>query len=237
MKVFKRLAAVISAVVIAVSATASMAVTAGADSIADTAKAISSGKSVTTILPSEDNTADYKVIVSRSGTLKLTIESQMYELYLYVYDSDGNKISTIANTVASGSSSIVGANGHEMDWNSTIEKYKGTVSYSVKSGTYYIRFKRNCSFRDGNGNLTFTATYPSTTSKAKFNYLTLNLSRGYAISLGADTTGSAKVTWKSSKPSVATVSSTGRVTAKAAGTTIISAKCGKTTKKIKIIVT
>ena len=48
MKVFKRLAAVISAVVIAVSATASMAVTAGTDSIADTAKAISSGKSVTT---------------------------------------------------------------------------------------------------------------------------------------------------------------------------------------------
>ncbi len=63
MKVFKRLAAVISAVVIAVSATASMAVTAGADSIADTAKAISSGKSVTTYLPETSDISDYSISV------------------------------------------------------------------------------------------------------------------------------------------------------------------------------
>lgn len=239
MKVFKRLAAVISAVVIAVSATASMAVTAGADSIADTAKAISSGKSVSAILPTYGDTADYKVTVYGSGTLKLSIESQMCQLYLYVYDSDGNKISTIANTDTSGYSADIGVKSHYMCWNDTVEKYKGTVSYSVKSGTYYIRFKNKSNSLDenGSGKLTFTATYPSTTSKAKFNYLTLNLSRGYAISLGADTTGSAEVTWKSSRPSVATVSSTGKVTAKSTGTTIISAKCGKTTKKIKIIVT
>ena len=123
-----------------------------------------------------------------------------------------------------------------MDWNSTIEKYKGTVSYSVKSGTYYIRFKRNCSFRDGNGNLTFTATYPSTTSTTKFNYITINLSKGDTLSLGADMTGSGAVTWKSSKSSVASVSSTGKVTAKSKGSAIISAKVGKTTKKIKIVV-
>ena len=51
MKIFKKLAAVLTAAVIAVSAAAVMAVSAGADSIADTATTISSGKSVTAYLP------------------------------------------------------------------------------------------------------------------------------------------------------------------------------------------
>ena len=236
MKIFRKIAAVLSAAVIAVSACASMAVTAGADSIYDTAKAISSGKSVSTILPGW-GTADYKVTVSGSGTLKFSVESQMYELDLYVYDSDGNKISTIANTDTSGRSSNIGQTCNEMFWNSTTERYKGTVSYSVKSGTYYIRFDRYCSSNDGNGKLTFTATYPTgSSSKAKINYITLNLSKGDTLSLGADITGSGKVTWKSSKSSVASVSSAGKVTAKSKGSAIITAKVGKTTKKIKIVV-
>ncbi len=236
MKIFRKIAAVLSAAVIAVSACASMAVTAGADSIYDTAKAISSGKSVSTILPAW-GTADYKVTVSGSGTLKFSVESQMYELDLYVYDSDGNKISTIANTDTSGRSSNIGQTCNEMFWNSTTERYKGTVSYSVKSGTYYIRFDRYCSSNAGNGKLTFTATYPTGSSrKAKINYITLNLSKGDSLSLGADMTGSGTVTWKSSNSSAVSVTSSGRVTAKGYGSAIITAKVGKTTKKIKIVV-
>ena len=235
MKIFRKIAAVLSAAVIAVSACASMAVTAGADSIYDTAKAISSGKSVSTILPAYNDTADYKITVSGSGTLKFSIESQMKELYMYVYDSDGNKISTIANTDTSGYSADIGVKSHYMQWNNTVEKYKGTVSYSVKSGTYYIRFNRTSS--SGNGKLTFTATYPTgSSSKAKINYITLNLSKGDSLSLGADMTGSGTVTWKSSNSSAVSVTSSGRVTAKGYGSAIITAKVGKTTKKIKIVV-
>lgn len=235
MKIFRKIVAVLSAAVIAVSACASMAVTAGADSIYDTAKAISSGKSVSTILPAYNDTADYKITVSGSGTLKFSIESQMKELYMYVYDSDGNKISTIANTDTSGYSADIGVKSHYMVWNNTVEKYKGTVSYSVKSGTYYIRFNRTSS--SGNGKLTFTATYPTgSSSKAKINYITLNLSKGDSLSLGADMTGSGTVTWKSSNSSAVSVTSSGRVTAKGYGSAIITAKVGKTTKKIKIVV-
>lgn len=235
MKIFRKIAAVLSAAVIAVSACASMAVTAGADSIYDTAKAISSGKSVSTILPAYSDTADYKITVSGSGTLKFSIESQMKELYMYVYDSDGNKISTIANTDTSGYSADIGVKSHYMVWNNTVEKYKGAVSYSVKSGTYYIRFNRTSS--SGNGKLTFTATYPTgSSSKAKINYITLNLSKGDSLSLGADMTGSGTVTWKSSNSSAVSVTSSGRVTAKGYGSAIITAKVGKTTKKIKIVV-
>lgn len=235
MKIFRKIVAVLSAVVIAVSACASMAVTAGADSIYDTAKAISSGKSVSTILPAYNDTADYKITVSGSGTLKFSIESQMKELYMYVYDSDGNKVSTIANTDTSGYSADIGVKSHYMVWNNTVEKYKGTVSYSVKSGTYYIRFNRTSS--SGNGKLTFTATYPTgSSSKAKINYITLNLSKGDSLSLGADMTGSGTVTWKSSNSSAVSVTSSGRVTAKGYGSAVITAKVGKTTKKIKIVV-
>lgn len=238
MKVFKRLAAVISAVVIAVSATASMAVTAGADSIADTAKAISSGKSVTTTLKL-GKPGDYKISVTNSGKLVINLDANMNSMLVYLYDSDGQWQDSTDIKETSGSIFQSNEICTRCYWNSTIEKCKGSITYLVTKGTYYLRFKNTSNSLDenGSGKLNFTATYPSTTSKAKFKYLTLNLSRGYAISLGADTTGSAEVTWKSSKPSVATVSSTGKVTAKSTGTTIISAKCGKTTKKIKIIVT
>lgn len=238
MKVFKRLAAVISAVVIAVTATASMDVTAGADSIADTAKAISSGKSVTTTLKL-GKPGDYKISVTNSGKLVINLDANMNSMLVYLYDSDGQWQDSTDIKETSGSIFQSNEIWTRCYWNSTIEKCKGSITYLVTKGTYYLRFKNTSNSLDenGSGKLTFTATYPSTTSKAKFNYLTLNLSRGYAISLGADTTGSAEVTWKSSKPSVATVSSTGKVTAKSTGTTIISAKCGKTTKKIKIIVT
>lgn len=242
MKVFKKIAAILSAAVIAVTAAASMAVTVGADSIANTATAITSGKAVSTILPSYEDTADYKITVKSAGTLKLSVESQMSQASVCVYDSDGNKLSTIANTTTSGWCSSIGEYTHYMNWNSTIEKYKGTVSYSVKAGTYYIRFERTN--RTGNGKLTFTATYPSGTSSsgsssasnAKVHYIVLYLEKGDRLSLGATITKGAKVTWKSSNTSVASVSSSGKLTAKGKGSAIITAKCGSSSKTIKVIV-
>lgn len=242
MKVFKKIAAILSAAVIAVTAAASMAVTVGADSIANTATAITSGKAVSTILPSYGDTADYKITVKSAGTLKLSIESQMKRTFVEVYDSNGNTLSTIANTTASGSCDNIGNSYHRMYWNSTIEKYKGTVSYSVKAGTYYIRFERYAD--GGNGKLTFTATYPSgtsssgssSTSTAKVYYIVLYLEKGDRLSLGATITKGAKVTWKSSNTSVASVSSSGKLTAKGKGSAIITAKCGSSSKNIKVIV-
>lgn len=244
MKVFKKIAAILSAAVIAVTAAASMAVTVGADSIANTATAITSGKAVSTILPSYGDTADYKITVKSAGTLKLSIESQMSYAWVEVYDSDGNLQQTIDNTTTSGRCSSAGNSYHNMYWNSTIEKYKGTVSYSVKAGTYYIRFVRYCYSGDSNGKLTFTATYPSgtsssgssSTSNAKVYYIVLYLEKGDRLSLGATITKGAKVTWKSSNTSVASVSSSGKLTAKGKGSAIITAKCGSSSKNIKVIV-
>lgn len=237
MKIFKKLAAVLTAAVIAVSAAAVMAVSAGADSIADTATTISSGKSVTAYLPQSDDKSDYAISVKTAGTLKLSIESHIKEVNVAVYNSDGEQVKPVIHEASCGWSewNFMGTQG---EWNNTIEKFKGVMSYSVKKGTYYIRISNYSSWAynayNQNGKLTFTATYPSTSNTAKIKYITINMARADSLSLGADLTGSGTVTWKSSKPSVAAVSSTGIVTAKSKGSAIISAKVGKTTKKIKI---
>ena len=64
-----------------------------------------------------------------------------------------------------------------------------------------------------------------------------SLYRGKTTTLKATTSYSTKVTWKSSKPSIATVSSNGVVTGKKAGTVTITAKAfGKSvTKTIKVV--
>lgn len=228
MKMFKKIAAVLSAAVVAVS----VGVTASAVHISKTAKEITSGKSVSATLKEYGDTADYMLKVSESGTLKFSIESHMYMLSVTVFDSDDNKVVTGAVKTTKGNGDDLNDKVHIMTWNESDEVYKGTVSYSVKPGTYYVRFSKG--FDGGSGKFKFTATYPTSDETVKFNYITINLERGDKLSLDADITGNGKVTWKSSKSSVASISSTGKVTAKAKGTAVITAKCGDVTKKIKI---
>lgn len=244
MKIFRKIAAVLSAAIIAVSACASMAVTAGADSIENTATAITSGKSVSTKIPYDYDKSDYKITVSASGTLKLSVKSYVSEIKIIVFNSNGEQIKPQLHEATSGSTDW-NFMGTFCSWNKTIEKFQGTLNYSVNKGTYYIRFENNqedasmgrYNAYNNEGEVKFTATYPtSSSSKAKINYITLNLSKGDSLSLGADMTGSGTVTWKSSNSSAVSVTSSGRVTAKGYGSAIISAKVGKTTKKIKIVV-
>lgn len=234
-KLLRKIAAVVATAAIAVSAMVVTTTIAGAESIYDTATSISSGKAVSTTLYSKGDCADYRVKVTEKGLLKLNITAHMSFLNLYVYDDNGNEIYCSEKNISSGQ--IGYFHNYYLKWNETVEKFKGEISYPVNKGDYYIRFERDGS--KGNGKLSFTATFPSTTvAKAKISYLTLELTKGSSIKLGAvvSPSGSA-VTWKSSKTSVATVSSTGKVTAKAKGTTIITAKSGTSTQKIKIIVT
>lgn len=207
--------------------------------IADTAKSITSGQTVSTTLYNDDDQADYKINVTRAGTLKISLTTEMSACYIYIYDQYGNKVKVSSDAISSGRYETGFQNGkdrYDARWNSVTEKYIGSINYGVNKGTYYIRFER--ALDDGNGNLKFTATYPTTsTPQTKISYLSLTLSKGATLQLGAVVSPSgSKVTWKSSKPSVATVSSNGKITAKAKGTTIITAKCGTSTQKIRIVV-
>lgn len=241
MKIFRKISAVISAAVIAVSACASMALTAAADSIYDTAKELKSGVATSTIINDYGATgynSDYKVIVSKSGTLIIELAAGWPIAQINVLDSDGNTVIYSDYKVYSGTYEYFNNNeGLSFKWNSTTEKVKAKAYYPVKKGTYYIRAHRGGIIGEGDGKLTLTATFPSATkSTAKINYLTINLKKGDTLSLGASVSGSGTVKWSSSKPTVAAVSSSGKVTAKKAGSAIITAKCGSSSQKIKIVV-
>ncbi|MBD5141474.1 MAG: hypothetical protein HDT25_08685 [Ruminococcus sp.] len=238
MKITKKIMSVILAAIMVIGA---LAVSVSADSIYDTAVDLPSGEKQTFTL-SDYQQKDYKVKLSKSGTLTININARIEWSGLWLYDEDGNKIvpSEYDFTTGKGSS-----NSERLfcEWNSTTENFKCTAKYELKKGTYYIRYERN-NWKGGSGKTTFTATYPSKDSEeeisgstGKISYLTLEMEVGDTIRLGTLTEpADADVTWSSSKSSIATVSASGKVTAKKEGSAIIKAKCGSSVKNIKIIV-
>lgn len=238
MKIAKKIAAALLAAAMAFTA---LVIPVGADSIENTSTAITSGKSVSTKIPYDNDTSDFKIVVNDAGTLKLSIESHISEVCVYVFDSNGELLDPKLYEATSGRwySSTRGR------WNKTIEKFQGTISYSVEKGTYYISLSNypeaasmlQYNAYNNEGEVKFTATYPSATAKkAKISYININLAKGSTLSLGATVTNGGTVTWKSSNSSVVTVSSAGSITAKGKGSAIITAKCGSSSKKVKIVV-
>ena len=244
MKHIKKILAVAMVVVMAITA---LTFSANSESIADTAKNITSGQSVTAILNDYADTADYKINVMQSGTLKISLTAEMHDCYVYVYDSNGNKLNVTSHTITSSSykENQKGDDSFYAQWNSTIEQFAGTISYAVNKGTYYIRVYRSCDHYSltrstyyGDGDVKLTATFPSSstsTSKGKVYYLRLTMDKGDTLGIGAVVSSGTKVTWTTSNSNVATVKN-GKVTAKAKGSAIITAKCGTSSQKIKIVV-
>ena len=229
----KKMTAVLLSVVMLVCC---FAVTASAESIADTAKAHTSGKTYSVSSKLYEK-SDYKIVLNKAGDLKLSVTSQMNSLYVTLYDKNGNKIKASDLKADSGKSSWNSIdNLVNCLWNNAIEKYSGSFKYTLKKGTYYLRFYNNS--LQGKGKFSFKATYPSSDAEetSEISCITIPMKVGEAMQLSTDA-GSTGVTWSSSKSSVAAVSSSGKVTAKKAGTTVITAKSGSTTAKIQIKVT
>ncbi len=114
-----------------------------------------------------------------------------------------------------------------------------TLKYKVKKGYNLITLSNESESKPENrkgGKLTVSVTFGK--SKATIDRFSVTVSKGSTLQLGAllsdGTSGS--VTWSSSKKSVATVNSKGKVTAKAKGTAVITAKYGDSTLKITVVV-
>lgn len=247
MRIAKRLLTLFMVIVMAMTA---FSVTVSAASIEETAMSISSGKKYSTTLNAYGVEKDFKISVTKSGYLELNIVSKLERVDVTVYDSNGNKQTCIKETIQSGK--VDNNTNYSWDtgnvyclWNNAVEKFSGILKYEVKKGNYYIRFERI--YGGTENDISLTATFPSSsassssssssTSTGKVSYITLTMSKGWSLQLGAVVSPSGKkVTWKSSKKSVVSVSSNGLITAKKKGTAIITAKCGSSTKKIKIIV-
>ena len=225
---FKKLAAILLSAVMLVCC---FALQAGAESVFDTAKAINSGKKYTKELK-RNECADYKITANKSGKLVLKLIADIYRVEINVCDSDGAKLDPEEYKSASGYSW-----NNQMEWDSSTEIASATYTYDIKKGTYYIRIISISSINK-KGKLNVTATFPSseTDSSSKISCITIPMKVGGTMQLSTDG-GDKGITWSSSKSSVATVSSAGKVTAKKAGTTVITAKSGSGTAKIQIKVT
>lgn len=255
MKILKSLTAALCAVAVAV--TSSLTVFAGSDPKAlgydlVTSAKLSSGKETTVHLPNEGSYAQYNIEVGKKGTLEVELTTRVMDLEITVFDSKNRSliISDLTNYYGEcyTSEAVIESWGGYLpsDYpdnaimcvgDGIYEGYHGTLSFPVSKGKYTIVLKRYKFSGETNDNVTIRADYPKASASAtKFNYLTISLKKGDTLSLGADITGSGSITWKSSKSSVASVSSAGKVTAKSKGSAIITAKVGKTTKKIKIVV-
>ena len=238
MRHIKKLLAVAMVVVMALSA---LTFSVGAESIADTAKKISSGSKVSDTMYKGESLV-YAVNVNQKGILKINFTAKFEYMEVYVYDKNGNRIDeSDVKYITGGDWTIydIGESFIDFKWNEKFEKIEADLQYTVEKGIYYIEFCR-VSSSDGSGKLDFTATFPSTStstvSKGKIHYFRITMEKGDTLKFGAMVSSGTKVTWSSSNPSVATMSN-GMITAKAKGSTIITAKSGTSSQKIKIVVT
>ncbi len=173
----------------------------------------------------------YRFDVAKSGTMKIKLaadyeNSEDVQATLYK-DSDDNDVEISNMKLVSGSYC------QTYDTYATIgDETTAELSYKVTKGTYYLRLFKN---KTNTGTISMTATYPQGSSnEGKISCLSLDLKKGGTLQLGAVMAVDGNVTWTSSKTSVASVSSTGKVTAKGTGTAVITAKSGKNSVKVQI---
>jgi uncharacterized protein YjdB len=194
----------------------------------DVAKEVKFGTTYKTVLTKDymDNT--FKFTVSSDTTITINYESDIGSSNYYLYDSNGKEMSSKNRKESSGN-----IWNTSVDWNYKTELAKGSFDYSLMKGTYYLQFKKS----SGGGNIMkFKITDPNASSVTALS-LSITIDEGDTLDLGGIATPSnAKVTWKSSDSEVATVSSTGEVTAVSAGKAKITATAGSKTASITIIV-
>lgn len=253
MKTLKRFFAVVITAALLIS---TQAIAVSAASIADRAKSGASGKKYSYTFEDGEDALVYKLVLSKKGNIEIDFNYQLSTGVIQLFDAGGNSIKPDSVDMSSGKS------GHWSDtysyddngkkvytgyattftWNEGFEKSAGKLTFQSKAkGTYYARISYQYGFK-GKGKASWTFTYPSAkktedSGSGKISNFTVRLDAGDSIKLGVDVSpADADVAWSSSKSSVASVSASGKITAKKVGTAIITAKCGSSSIKIKVIV-
>lgn len=245
MKILKKMLCGVMAAVMMVTA---LCIPASAANDYDGAKLVDSGKKVsfTTKYNEYDNLGKgwgigipniYKVDLSKAGTLKLTVVSQTGSIFVQLLDEEATEYIDY-NEIKS----ITGNAQHHHEgyaWihcDSNLKKSKTTLEYKLKKGTYFVRVV-GTSNSEINGKTSVSFSYPQAEKKsdtAEITSFEISLKKGNTIQLGAILSGEGNVKWSTSKKSVATVSSKGKITAKAKGTAVITAKVGDSSRKITV---
>ena len=226
MRIIKKLAALLLSGCMVASA---FSLTASAASV----KTMESGKTYSVSMKEKGSSVSYKVKVSESGTFKLSLKSTCDKVKIYFTDSKGENINhmDIKRQTDVGFTNMITGGDYmycKPDWDTG--KYSGNITYNVKKGTYNLKI-----VADSKGKLTYSAKFPC--ESGELSYLSMKVSKGTSIQLGTVVSGkvnSKSIKWSSSKSSVVSVDSSGKITAKAKGSATVSAKYGTKTLRIKV---
>ncbi len=178
-----------------------------------TITAVASGSAVITAKTANGKTASVNVLV-KTPTVKLSAISKT------MYRGETTKLTATSSNKKPVSWTSSDPTIASVDSNGTIK--------TLKNGTVKISASAN----GGKATCTITVKEP-----IQISATTSSIYRGKTTTLKAIPAYSTTITWMSSKPSIATVSSSGVVTGKKAGTVTITAKAfGKSvTKTIKVV--
>ena len=182
----------------------------------------------------------YRIKMEKSGELTITVKSNLYKLCMDIETNNMRIINPDKIESSLGSVEYQDVEGKDakiytLKWNSSKKKYEGKITYKLDKGSYILRlYKVENIYTHTSNNVTFKVTYPS--SDAKITCLAIPMKVGDTLQLDAALSKKSddKISWKSSKSSVAKVSSKGLVTAKSKGTATITAYIRESKLQIKI---
>lgn len=204
-RLLKKIAAIVATAAVAVSAFVLPTTTASAKGPFDGAVKMEFMEYYDHNFQSAGEVITYKVDIKKRGTLYLRCLNPIPRTGTTIFNSSGDVIMTPCDS----------SYYNDKSWSTG----DGNAVEIQKPGTYYIQMKAredNVSVKDYYIN--FTPTDKPTIA------FKLTMKKGTSVSLGAVTENyDGKVTWTSTKKTVAAVSTTGKVTAKKAGTTTIRA--------------
>ena len=193
------------------------------------ANSISLGTTYKGQVAANDQKDFYQFNMSKAGRINISATSKTKLVRYYIYDSDGNQKWNKTPT-----------------WKSTKEQSVLSELVELSAGTYYYAVERTSAYTyptaPYTGNYSFKLTFNVPVTGVKLNKTSQNITVGKTASLKATVSPSnasnKSVTWKSSNTSVATVSSSGVVTAKKKGTATITVTTadGKKTATCKVTV-
>lgn len=185
-------------------------------------------------LSKQSETDYYKIKISQKGTLTLDFSTQIRATYWSLFDEDGAYVEIKSlKTKAGETSANSGDETFRVVENSASGKATGTVTYKVNKGTYFVAVQNDNPY--GGKTYSFTPSFTKDNAKV-FSYFGITMKKGSTMQLEAVDANSNDTTWKSSKKTVVTVSSSGKLTAKKKGTSIITCTSGDTSVKLKVTV-
>ncbi|SFR81514.1 Ig-like domain-containing protein [Anaeromicropila populeti] len=174
--------------------------------------------------------------LEKNTTNRFEMQAPGDEDWFYVESDTLHPVLTIKSTnVPSVDIRIYDIDGIELDSFAVYAKGSQSKSLSLTENCFYIRVYTYFNGDEDLGNYTISLSDKVNVTKVTLNKSKVTLKKGKSVTLKAKVTPSSasnkKVTWKSSNSRIATVSSTGKVTAKRAGKVTITCTTKDGSKK------